>query len=57
MGDDEGQSVNTHQTTKTITTTKTDQNFKLEITEKTDFVLVDLRDEADFEKYRIVDGK
>ena len=29
----------------------------LEITDKTDFVLIDLRDEVDFEKYRIVDGR
>lgn len=57
LGDDDGRSVNTQQTSKTITTTKTDQNFKLEITEKTDFVLVDLRDEVDYEKYRIVEGK
>lgn len=59
LGDDkhDAQSLNTQQTSKTITTTKTDQNFKLEVTEKTDFALVDLRDEPEFEKYRIVDGR
>lgn len=60
MGHDEGydsQSVQTHQTNKTITTTKTEMNIKIEITDKTDFVLVDLRDEPAFEKYRIVDGR
>lgn len=54
--DKDNQSTHTHQTAKTIKTTKTDQEFKLEITDKTDFVLIDLREEAEFEKYRIVEG-
>lgn len=58
MGQDDydTKSFQTQQTTKTIVTTKTEMNIKMEITDKTDFVVVDLRDEASFEKYRIVDG-
>lgn len=50
------QSIQTNQTTKTIVTTKTEQNFKIEVTEKTDYVLVDLRDQLSFEKFRIKEG-
>lgn len=59
MGQDDydGRSLQTHQTAKTIVTTKTEVHIKMEISDKTDFVLVDLRDEAAFERYRIVDGK
>lgn len=60
MGQDDydfdAKSFQTHQTTKTIVTTKTEMNIKIEITDKTDFVIVDLRDEAAFEKYHVVDG-
>lgn len=58
MGQDDydAQSIQTHQTTKTIVTTKTEMNIKMEITDQTDFVIVDLRDEVSFDKYRIVDG-
>ena len=58
MGQDDydTKSFQTQQTTKTIVTTKTEMNIKMEISDKTDFVVVDLRDEASFEKYRIVDG-
>lgn len=52
----ETQSIQSNQTNKTITTTKTEQHYKLEISDKTDFVLLDLRDEVSFEKYRIIDG-
>ena len=58
MGDDnkDNQSIQTTQTSKTINTTKTDANIKLEVTDKTDFVLIDLREEPAFERYRIVEG-
>lgn len=58
MGQDDydANSIQTHQTTKTIVTTKTEAHIKLEVTDKTDFVLVDLRDEASYEKYRILEG-
>ena len=51
------QSHNTDQTTKTLVTTKQDQKNKIEVSDKTDFILIDLRDEAAFEKYRIVEGR
>ncbi len=58
MGQDnyDTQSIQTHQTTKTIVTTKTEAHIKLEITDKTDYVLIDLREESAFEKYRILEG-
>lgn len=51
----DGQSADTHPT-KTLVTKQKEQNFALEVSQKTDFVLVDLRDEVAFEKYRIVEG-
>lgn len=54
--DRDNQSTHTHNTTKTIQTTKTEQQFKLEITDKTDYILIDMREESEFEKYRIKDA-
>lgn len=60
MGDEgyspDNQSEHTHQTAKTINTTIKDQVVKIEVSDKTDFMLVDLRDESAFQKYRIVEG-
>lgn len=58
MGSDnyDTQSINTNQTSKTVVTSKTQQNFNIEVNEKTDYVLIDLRDDTAFEKYRIVEG-
>lgn len=56
-GDDyDTKSINTNQTNKTVVTSKTEQKFTLEVSEKTDYVLVDLREESSFEKYRIIEG-
>lgn len=57
MGEDkkDQQSVHTH-TTKTIATKKTDHQSKIEVSDKTDFVLIDLRDEESFERYHIWEG-
>ncbi len=52
----ENESEHTHQTAKTIQTTIKDQVIKIEVSDKTDFMLIDLRDEAAFDKYRIVEG-
>lgn len=59
LGNDnrDAQSHKTDQTTKALVTTKQDQKNKIEVSDKTDFILVDLRDEAAFEKYRIVEGR
>lgn len=63
MGDDNNEmgrgnhSVHTHQTSKTISTTKTHQQFNIEIGDKTDYLLLDLRPEEDFQQYHISDGR
>lgn len=51
-----GQSIQTNQTNKTIKTTKTEQYYTIEVNEKTDYTLLDLRKEEDHEKYRIKDS-
>ena len=62
MGGEEGDygrdnhSENTHQTSKTIQTTIKDQVIKIEISDKTDFMVIDLRDEASYQKYHIIEG-
>lgn len=49
-------SEHTNQTAKTIQTTIKDQVIKIEVSDKTDFMLVDLRAESDFEKFHILEG-
>lgn len=62
MGGEEGDngrdnhSENTHQTSKTIQTTIKDQVIKIEISDKTDFMVIDLRDEGSYQKYHIIEG-
>jgi rhodanese-related sulfurtransferase len=41
---------------QSIKTTKIEQQFKIEITDSTDFLLIDLRQEEDYAKYHIKDS-
>jgi hypothetical protein len=61
MGEEDQLRLETHsnltsQTSKTITTLRSVNQHSLEVSEHTDFVILDLRDEVEYEKYRIKEG-